>query len=56
MRLISYREGGMPGVGIMIDDESFVALPKAAPNLPRDLRGLIETDGGFTEAAAAAEG
>jgi 2-keto-4-pentenoate hydratase/2-oxohepta-3-ene-1,7-dioic acid hydratase in catechol pathway len=56
MRLISYRENGLPGVGVMIDDDAFVALPKAAPNLPRDLRGLIETDGGFARAADAAEG
>lgn len=57
MRLISYRDdSGLPGVGVMIDDESFVALPKVAPDLPRDLRALIEMGDGFAKAAAAAKG
>jgi 2-keto-4-pentenoate hydratase/2-oxohepta-3-ene-1,7-dioic acid hydratase in catechol pathway len=56
MRLISYRAGGQAGVGVMVDDKSFVALPKAAPELPRSLRALIELEGGFAKAAAAAKG
>ena len=56
MRLISYRLKGEAGVGIMVDDKNFVALPKAAPELPRSLKGLIEMEGGFAKAAAAAKG
>lgn len=56
MRLVSYRENGLPGVGVMVDDEGFVALPKAAPELPRDLRVLIEMEDGFAMTAAAVRG
>ena len=56
MRLISYREAGQPGVGVMVDEESFVALPKAAPELPRSLRALIALEGGLAKAEAAAKG
>jgi 2-keto-4-pentenoate hydratase/2-oxohepta-3-ene-1,7-dioic acid hydratase in catechol pathway len=56
MRLISYRLKGEAGVGVMVDDKNFVALPKAAPELPRSLKGLIEMEGGFAKAAAAAKG
>jgi 2-keto-4-pentenoate hydratase/2-oxohepta-3-ene-1,7-dioic acid hydratase in catechol pathway len=56
MRLISYRENGRPGIGVMVDDQGFVALPKAAPDLPCEMRALIEMEGGFAKAAAAAQG
>ncbi|HXS42047.1 MAG TPA: fumarylacetoacetate hydrolase family protein [Stellaceae bacterium] len=56
MRLVSYRLKGEAGVGVMVDDKNFVALPKAAPELPRSLKGLIEMEGGFAKAAAAAKG
>ncbi len=55
MRLISYRHNDQPGVGVMVDEQRFVALPKAAPDLPRGLRALI-TAGGLAAAAAAAKG
>ena len=56
MRLVSYRLKGEAGVGVIVDDKNFVALPKAAPELPRSLKGLIEMEGGFAKAAAAAKG
>jgi 2-keto-4-pentenoate hydratase/2-oxohepta-3-ene-1,7-dioic acid hydratase in catechol pathway len=56
MRLVSYRLKGETGVGVMADDKNFVALPKAAPELPRSLKALIELEGGFAKAAAAARG
>ena len=56
MRLVSYRLGGEAGVGVMVDDTHFVALPKAAPELPRSLKALLETEGGLAKAAAAAKG
>ena len=42
MRLISYRQDGEAGVGIMVDDQSFISLANAQPDLPRTLRGLLE--------------
>lgn len=56
MRLVSYRHQGAPGIGVMVDDTRFVALPKAAPQLPRSLKALIEMEGGLAQAAAAAKG
>ncbi|HUK58649.1 MAG TPA: fumarylacetoacetate hydrolase family protein [Stellaceae bacterium] len=41
MRLISYRHQGRPGVGVMANDEAFVALSAAAPDLPSNLRLII---------------
>ncbi len=41
----------------MIDDESFVALPKAAPELPRSLRGILELgNDAFAKARTSTEG
>jgi len=56
VRLISYRHKGEPGVGVMVDDTSFVALPKAAPGLPKSLRAILEMPNGLAQAAAAAKG
>ena len=56
MRLVSYRLKGEAGVGVMVDDKNFVALPKAAPDLPKSLKALLELEGGFAKAAAAAKG
>lgn len=44
MRIISYNRDGSHGVGVMVDDTGFVALAKAAPNLPTDLRRILEVD------------
>lgn len=57
MRLISYRHHGEPAVGVMVDDTGFVALPKAAPDLPRGLRGILDLgEAGLRRCRAAAEG
>jgi 2-keto-4-pentenoate hydratase/2-oxohepta-3-ene-1,7-dioic acid hydratase in catechol pathway len=56
VRLISYRQNGQGGVGVMVDDKSFVALAKAAPDLPRTLKGVLEMDGGLARAKAATAG
>ncbi|HEX9835962.1 MAG TPA: fumarylacetoacetate hydrolase family protein [Alphaproteobacteria bacterium] len=55
MRLISYRQGGQAGVGVMVDDKGFVALSKAAPELPKTLKGILES-GALAKAEAAAKG
>jgi 2-keto-4-pentenoate hydratase/2-oxohepta-3-ene-1,7-dioic acid hydratase in catechol pathway len=57
LRLISYSHGGESGVGVMVDDDGFVALAKAAPELPRSLRGIVELgDDALAKAKAAAAG
>lgn len=56
MRLISYHKGGDAGVGVMVDDKGFVALGKAAPDLPKTMRGILELDDGLAKAAAAVKG
>lgn len=45
MRVISYRHDGRPGVGVMVDDQGFVELGKAAPGLPDTLRAILEMEG-----------
>src|SRR5579863_1097105 len=56
MRLISYRQGAQTGVGVMVDDTSFVALPKVVHQLPHRLKALIAMEGGPEKAAEAAKG
>jgi len=56
MRLISYKHEGKAGVGVMVDDTGFVALSKAAPDLPDTLRGILEIKDGLERAGAAAGG
>ena len=57
MRLVSYRLGDDAGVGVMVDDTSFVALPEVAPKLPRTLRGILEIgDAALEQARATADG
>ena len=56
MRLISYTTKGEAGVGVMANDQGFVALPKAAPDLPRSLKALLALDNGLDRARAAAKG
>ena len=34
MRLVSYRQGTEAGIGVMLDDQRFVSLAKAAPRGP----------------------
>lgn len=57
MRLVSYQQVDEIGVGVMVDDIGFVALPKAAPELPTRLKDLLAMgDAGLSAAASAAEG
>ncbi len=55
MRLISYRQDAKVGVGVMADDERFVPLPEAAPELPRTLKGLLEMGTAARTVAQSAE-
>jgi 2-keto-4-pentenoate hydratase/2-oxohepta-3-ene-1,7-dioic acid hydratase in catechol pathway len=54
MRVFSYRQGDKPGVGVIADHESFVALSEAAPDLPKTLKGILELPNGLERARAAA--
>lgn len=57
MRLISYEHEGASGVGVMLDDERFVALSKAAPDLPPTMRDSVALgEDGLAKAKDAAEG
>lgn len=44
MKVISYRYQGKPGVGVVVGADGVVALSKAAPDLPDDLRMILEID------------
>ena len=50
MRLISYVQNGQPGVGVMVDDKGFVALSKAAPDLPTSLKAILALPNGLDKA------
>ena len=54
MRIFSYRQGNTPGVGVIADKESFVALGEAAPDLPKTLKAILELPDGLARAKAAA--
>lgn len=56
MRLISYRKGNETGVGVMVDDQTFVALASVAPNLPVEMRELLRLPDGLRRAAEASRG
>ncbi len=56
MRVISYNRNGTHGVGVMVDDKGFVALSNAAPDLPADLRKILEIDPDLEKVRAATEG
>jgi 2-keto-4-pentenoate hydratase/2-oxohepta-3-ene-1,7-dioic acid hydratase in catechol pathway len=43
MRLITFRSEGEEGVGVMVDEERFVAVGRTAPELPPTLRGILES-------------
>jgi len=57
MRLISYRAGDRHGVGVMVDNSRFISLPRLIPDLPQDLRGILEHGmGSFNRIAEAIKG
>lgn len=56
MRLISYRQNGEAGVGVMVDDTGFIALNKAAPDLPSTLREILGLNDGLARVRAAVDG
>ena len=56
MRIISYNKDGNHGVGVMVDDNGFVELSAAAPELPNDLRQILQLDPSLDAVRRAVEG
>ncbi|MFM9971849.1 MAG: fumarylacetoacetate hydrolase family protein [Burkholderiales bacterium] len=57
MRLITYHAKSDNGIGVMLDDTRFVALPRHAPELPRSMKALLGMgEEGLRQAEAAARG
>ena len=43
MKLVSYRLGSTPHVGVVVGENRLASLSNRAPSLPRSLRGILET-------------
>ena len=56
MKVISYRHRGQPGVGVVAGADGIVTLAKAAPDLPADLRRILEIDPTLARVRAATAG
>ena len=54
MRLISFEQDGVAGVGVMTGDDGFVDLAAAAPELPNTIREILESVEDWQEKIAAA--
>src|SRR5580692_7696093 len=53
VKVVSYRQAGKPGVGVVTGTKGIVALSKAAPDLPDDLRKILEIDPTLAKVRAA---
>lgn len=53
MRLVSYRQHGRTGVGVMVSEDQVVCLEDVAPDLPRTMRGLLSMKDGLERARQA---
>ena len=56
MKVISYRYQGKSGVGVVAGANGVIALSKAAPALPDDLRKILEIDPTLATVRAATNG
>ena len=56
MKVISYRHGENAGVGVVTDDDGVIPLADAAPDLPNDLRAILEIDPSLDRVRAATAG
>jgi len=54
MRIVAFEQSGSARLGV-VENNTVVDLSAAAPDLPRDLTGLIQRAGGWTAAADAAQ-
>src|SRR5438309_4663370 len=56
LKVISYRHQGKSGVGVVVGATGVVALSKAAPALPGDLRKILQVDPTLAAVRAATNG
>ena len=56
MKVVSYHHQGRHGVGVVTGAKGVIALSKAAPNLPDDLRKILEIDPTLAKVRAATAG
>ena len=56
MKIVSYRQAGRHGVGVVTGAKGLIALSKAAPDLPDDLRKILEIDPTLAKVRAATAG
>ena len=56
MKVVSYRHQGKHGVGVVAGDNGLVSLSRAAPELPGDLREILQIDPTLAKVRAAITG
>ena len=56
MKVVSYRHQGKHGVGVVSGANGLIALANAAPDLPNDLRRILEIDPALSRVRATAAG
>jgi 2-keto-4-pentenoate hydratase/2-oxohepta-3-ene-1,7-dioic acid hydratase in catechol pathway len=56
VKVVSYRHQGRPGVGVVTGADALVPLAKAAPELPSDLRQILQVDPTLARVRKAAAG
>ena len=56
MKVISYRNDGLEGNGIMVDEVNCVSLGSSMPDLPTTLMGLFNLEGGMEAAKSTIPG
>jgi len=56
VKVVSYRQAGRHGVGVVTGAKGLIALAKAAPDLPDDLRKILEIDPTLAKVRAATAG
>jgi 2-keto-4-pentenoate hydratase/2-oxohepta-3-ene-1,7-dioic acid hydratase in catechol pathway len=56
MRIISYDDRGVPGLGVLTSDTAFVSVHDADPRLPHTLDALLKLPGGLSRLRSAVAG
>src|SRR5271155_1305572 len=56
MRIISYLDGGTPGLGVLTSDEEFASVYELDKNLPHTLDGLLRVRDGLERLRGKAAG
>jgi 2-keto-4-pentenoate hydratase/2-oxohepta-3-ene-1,7-dioic acid hydratase in catechol pathway len=56
MRIISYDDNGVPSLGVMTDDSTFVSVHELDPRLPHTLDALLGRPEGLARLRSAADG